>query len=161
MDPGFKDLIPWQKISQGVQDFGFSRYPNLYEQGEDTQHQSLILYLGPDDDTAFLRDLHAFLDSQIIRATGIPPTISILRVRTSPAEFTAAENALLSATAPLKAAGFVWSSSGPNLHTGTYDVELSAAPKGISTATATIELRKIVSPLIRVTSVNAAPVEFY
>jgi hypothetical protein len=152
MDPGFNDLVPWQKISQGVKDLGFGKYPNLYEQGEDTQHQSLILYLGPGDDTAFLRDLHAFLDSPVITATGITPTITIVRVRTSPADFTAAENALRAATERLKAAGIVWVNAGPNLHTGTYDVGLSSAPKGMSAATATAYLQKTVSP-------NARPVE--
>ncbi|HEX3721289.1 MAG TPA: hypothetical protein VHV31_00770 [Nitrolancea sp.] len=161
IDPGFNDLIPWQKISTGIQDLGFDKYPNLYEQGEDTQHQSFILYLGPGDDAAFLRDLYAFLNSPVIRATGMTPTITIVRVRTSPAEFTAAKNALLAATARLKAAGFLWVSSEPNLHTGAYDVALSAAPKGVSAATATTYLQRTVSPLIHVTSVNAAPVEFY
>lgn len=158
---GFSDLIPWQKISQGIQALGFGTYPNLYEQGEDTGHHSVILYLGPGDDTAFLRDLHAFLDSPTIKATGITPTITIVRVRTSPAGFAATRDAMLAATARLSAAGFVSSSWGPNLHTGTYDVALSAAPKGMSAAAATAYLRKTVSPLIRVTTVHAAPVEMY
>lgn len=158
--PGFSELIPWEKISQGIQSFGFDLYPNIYEGGEYTGGHSLILYLGPGDDTAFLRDLKAFLDLPMLKATKITPKIIIERVPVSQAGWNAAMNALLAATSRLKAAGFVWSTSEPNFHTGTYDVTFSKVPKGMTTTAATAYLRKTVSPLIRVTSVDAPPVEF-
>lgn len=160
-EPGFSQLIPWEKISQGIQSFGFELYPDIYEGGEYLGGHSLILYLGPGNDAAFLRDLHAFLNLPMLKATMITPKITIDRVPVSPAGWEAAMNALLAATHRLKAEGFVWSTSEPNFHTGTYDVAFSKAPKGMTTTAATAYLRKTVSPLIRVTSVDAPPVEFY
>lgn len=146
--------------SQAIQHLGLSQFPNIYVGGVLQPDGSVVVQLGPGNDTAFTNALHALLASSAINALGPEPAVTIVRVPVGQAGFTAAMNALLAALPQLKTQGFVFATSEPDIPAGTYEVTFSAAPKGMTIVAATAELQETVSPLIRVTSLDAPPVHF-
>lgn len=93
--------------SDAIQHLGLYTYPNIYAGGEIKPDGSIMIYLGPGDDTAFLNALHALLASPTVKALGSEPAISITRVPHSEADFDAASRAFNAAIPQLTAKGFV------------------------------------------------------
>lgn len=141
--------------ADAIQGLGLQTYPNIYAGGEVQPDGSVVLYLGPGDDAAFTTALHALLASSAVKALGPEPATTIVRVPQSIATLNAAGSAFVQALPQLKAQGFVQGGGTANPKTGTYDVTFAAVPNGMTTAEATAELQQTISPLIRVTSVNA------
>lgn len=145
--------------SQAVNQLCLGQFDSICAGEEGEPDGSDVIYLGPGNDTAFVNALHELLDSSTVKALGPEPAFTIQRVPHSDADFTAASNAYTAAIPRLIAAGYHPTTSDPDIKAGTYDVALTSAPKGITTATATAYLQKTVSPLIVVTSVSAPQVE--